>query len=171
MSLYNKTKEEICVFLEKYQLSDKTRQLILNEFIDGEVLLEFNDDDFKFLNLEPFALKSLKLFINKEKNEQKGTKMLSINDIIKKFKSFDIVEPFEYIGFKSDNSHLKIGQKILLKKYANFFNVDSININSSGTEILCYLKNKIKISEDSLKKLLGITGKLFSRWMIDKLML
>ena len=60
MSIYNKTKEEICVFLEKYQLSDKTRQFILNEFIDGEVLLTFND---KYLNIYYIYL----IFINNYK--------------------------------------------------------------------------------------------------------
>ena len=77
-TLFNKTKEEICNYLEKYyQISDKTKQIILNEFIDGEVLFEFNDEDFKLLKLLPFVLTTLKYDINKEKIEKKEEMRLS----------------------------------------------------------------------------------------------
>ena len=162
MSLYNKTKEEIVDYMEKYyKIKNNTKQIILNEFIDGEVLFEFNEEDFEQLKLLPFALITLKNDIKTEKNKNKIVAESSKEKILKKFKSFGIEEPFEYIEYKSDNSDLKIGQKKLIKKYSNYFNSETININSSGTEILFHLKNKIKISPDSLKKLIGITGRYF----------
>ena len=169
-SLYNKTKEDICNYMEKYyEISDETKQIILNEFIDGEVLFEFDDEDFKALKLSPFALTTLKDDINKEKTEKKEEMKLSKKEIMKKFKSIHIRDPFQYIGFNSDNSELKIGQRKLLKKYENFFNIETNDINSNGTEILFYLKNQIKISDESLKKLLGITGRYFFEMNEDKI--
>ena len=162
MSLYNKTKEEIVDYLEKYyKISNNTKQIIINEFIDGEVLFEFNEEDFEQLELLPFALITLKNDIKNEKNKNKIIKESSKEKILKKFISFGIEEPFEYIEYKSNNSDLKIGQKKLIKKYSNHFNAEEININSSGTEVLFHLKNKIKISQDSLKQLIGITGRYF----------
>ena len=50
MSLYRKTQEEIYDFLIRdYVLPEKARQKIKNELIDGEVLYELNDEDFKNL--------------------------------------------------------------------------------------------------------------------------
>ena len=49
MSLYDKSKEEIYEFLEKnYVLSEETKKKLKDEYIDGEVLFELNDEDFLF---------------------------------------------------------------------------------------------------------------------------
>ena len=151
-----------------FRFSEKSKQIILNELIDGEVLFELEDKDFEFLELFPLPLKTLISEIQKEKSEKTGANELTKDEVLKKFILFGIEEPFEYMGFESENSQLKIGQKKLLKKYSNFFNVDTININSTGTEILFYLKNIVKLSKDSLKKLIGITGTYFFK-MDDKI--
>lgn len=173
ISLYNKTKEEIRDYFEKYyKISNNTKQIIIQEFIDGEVLFEFDEEDFEQLELLPFALSTLKNDIKAEKNRNKIITESSKEKVLKKFKLFGIEEPFEYIEYKSNNSELKIGQKKLIKKYSNFFNAETININSNGTEILFHLKNKIKISQASLKQLIGITGSYFFEMddeMIDAL--
>ena len=43
MSLYNKTKEELCSYMvTNFNISGEVMKKIINELIDGEVLVELN---------------------------------------------------------------------------------------------------------------------------------
>ena len=71
MSLFEKTKEELCEYMIKnYLISEETKNIILNELIDGEILHEFDDKDFEILKLKSFSLITLKYDINQEKAEK-----------------------------------------------------------------------------------------------------
>ena len=138
MSLFYQTKEELCDFMEKnFRISSVIKQKIISELIDGEVLFEFTDEDYKIFELKIFPLNSLKFFINEEKNNKKETKK---EEIVKKLKSFGINKPDDYLLKDLEKLNLKIGQKKLLKKYINIINSIPININSSSKEILIYFK-------------------------------
>ena len=78
-----------------------------------------------------------------------------------KLKEFKIINPDEYINLDFEKMNLKIGQNKLLKKYMNIIGSNSININSNEEEILNYFKNKLNLSDYSIKNLAGITGFYF----------
>ena len=159
MSIYQKTKEEICDYLEQnFTIGEETIKLIIEQYIDGEVLFEFKEEDFDILKLFPYVKNYLKEEINLEKNNRNQNEEQTKEKIIQKIRSFGIIEPFQYFGLDFDMKDLKIGQAKILKKYEKYFEVKTIDVNSSGTEVLNYLKNTINISKDSLNALLGIKG-------------
>ena len=159
MSLYDKTIEELSSYMERlFQISKEVKQKIINECIDGEVLIEFNSQDYKIFELNPFLEETLKIIVNSVKNDKKEIKM---EEIIKKLNSFGIKQPEDYLNKDLEKLELKIGQKIMLKKYVNLINSKPININSSYEDISKYFKEKLQISDESINKLKGINGALF----------
>ena len=61
MSIYQKTKEEICDYLEQnFTIGEETKKLIIEQYIDGEVLFEFKEEDFDILKLFPYVKNYLK---------------------------------------------------------------------------------------------------------------
>ena len=161
MSLFDKTKEELCEYMIKnYLISEETKNIILNELIDGEILHEFDDKDFEILKLKSFSLITLKYDINQEKAEKKLRKVTK-DILLDKLKEFKIINPDDYINLDIEKMNLKIGQKKLLKKYMNIISSYSIDIHSNEEEILNYFKNKLNLSDYSIKNLAGITGFYF----------
>ena len=159
MSLYDKNIEELSSYMERlFQISKEVKQKIINECIDGEVLIEFNSQDYKIFELNPFLEETLKIIVNSVKNDKKEIKM---EEIIKKLNSFGIKQPEDYLNKDLEKLELKIGQKIMLKKYVNLMNSKPININSSYEDISKYFKEKLQISDESINKLKGINGALF----------
>ena len=159
MSLYDKNIEELSSYMERlFQISKEVKQKIINECIDGEVLIEFNSQDYKIFELNPFLEETLKMIVNSVKNDKKEIKM---EEIIKKLNSFGIKQPEDYLNKDLEKLELKIGQKIMLKKYVNLINSKPININSSYEDISKYFKEKLQISDESINKLKGINGALF----------
>ena len=156
MSLYRKTQEEIYDFLIRdYVLPEKARQKIKNELIDGEVLYELNDDDFKNLGFVEIQIELIKYTIEEEKKEKPNEKT-SLDDLIKKLNLFGIDKPNSYLHLNFEKMDLKIGQKKLLKKYKEILQL--ININSNITEILNFFRDNLQISEESIKVLQHLTG-------------
>ena len=83
MSLYHKTQEEIYSFLTtNYVISEEVKQKIKDELIDGEVLYELNDEDFKKLGFIGIQIDSIKYKIDKEKKEISFEKTL-MADLLK----------------------------------------------------------------------------------------
>ena len=159
MSLYDKNIEEFCSYMESYfNIPIEIKQKIINEFIDGEVLIEFSDEDYKIFELNPFLENMLKIFVNSAKNKKKEIQM---EEIIKKLNSFGIEKPEKYLKEDLEKFELKLGQKIMLKKYINFINSKPININSSIEDISRYFKEKLQISDESINSLNGLNGRLF----------
>ena len=158
MSLYQKTWEEIFDFLQKnYSISDETKNKLKDEYIDGEVLFELNDEDFNFFEFKPFTLKSIKFNIYKEKKSLNKFKEQKKEELVNKLKTFGIDDPDKLLDSNIENIELKIGQKKLLDKYKKIINLNKININSNDFDILKYLKDEIGLSEESIRELDGIT--------------
>ena len=158
MSLYYKTKEEIYSFItNNYNLSEEVKKKIKDGFIDGEVLYELNDDDFKNLGFTDIQIVTLKFLIDKEKKE-KSIEKPSIDDLIKKLKLMGINEPSLYLNLNIEEAGLKIGQEKILKKYKEIFDLNSINKYSSSTEISNFFRDNLKISEESIEALKNFTG-------------
>ena len=159
MSLYHKTQEEIYSFLTtNYVISEEVKQKIKDELIDGEVLYELNDEDFKKLGFIGIQIDSIKYKIDKEKKEKSFEKTL-MADLLKKLNLFGINNPNSYLKLNLEEMDLKIGQKILLKKYKKISDLQKININSNTEEISNFFRNNLQISEESINKLKYFTGK------------
>ena len=158
MSLYHKTQEEIYSFLTtNYVISEEVKQKIKDELIDGEVLYELNDEDFKKLGFIGIQIDSIKYKIDKEKKEKSFEKTL-MADLLKKLNLFGINNPNSYL-LNLEEMDLKIGQKILLKKYKKISDLQKININLNTGEISNFFRNNLQISEESINKLKYFTGK------------
>lgn len=155
MSLYRKTHNEIAEYLqEKYKVLDEIKNNIINQYIDGAVLFELKDKDFKNLNLSPFAINSIKFKIDEERNSF-AFKELTEDELFQKLILFGINEPSDFV-FSDDNENiLNIGAKILLDKYSKKL-LNIINKNSSPKDILDFFGKKLKISPESLNNLDGI---------------
>ena len=159
MSLYHKTQEEIYSFLTtNYVISEEVKQKIKDELIDGEVLYELNDEDFKKLGFIGIQIDSIKYKIDKEKKEKSFEKTL-MADLLKKLNLFGINNPNSYLKLNLEEMDLKIGQKILLKKYKKISDFQKININLNTGEISNFFRNNLQISEESINKLKYFTGK------------
>ena len=135
MSLFKKTHHEIAEYLqEKYKVSDEIKNNIINQYIDGAVLFELKDKDFKNLNLSPFAISTIKFKIDEERNSFEF-KELTEDELFQKLILFGINEPSDFI-FSDDNENiLNIGTKTLLDKYSKKL-LKIINKNSSSKDIL-----------------------------------
>ena len=155
MSLYRKTHNEIAEYLqEKYKVSDEIKNNIINQYIDGAVLFELKDKDFKNLNLSPFAINSIKFKIDEERNSF-AFKELTEDELFQKLILLGINEP-SYFVFSDDNENiLNIGSKTLLDKYSKKL-LNIINKNSSSKDILDFFGKKLKMSQESLNNLDGI---------------
>ena len=158
MSIYNKTIEEICELLvKKYKISEQMKTRIKDELIDGEVLYELNDQDFKDLRLRDYVIKGIKYIIANEKAKN-GNDITTEDKLIKKLIKFGINDPQNKINSDFENSNLKIGQKKLLKKYEDIINSSLINRDSNETEILKIFKDNLKLSEETIKYFEDISG-------------
>ena len=155
MSLYRKTHNEIAEYLqEKYKVLDEIKNNIINQYIDGAVLFELKDKDFKNLNLSPFAINSIKFKIDEERNSF-AFKELTEDELFQKLILFGINEPSDFV-FSDDNENiLNVGAKTLLDKYSKKL-MNIINKNSSPKDILDFFGKKLKISPESLNNLDGI---------------
>ena len=153
MSLYDKSKEEIYEFLEKnYILSEETKKKLKDEYIDGEVLFELNDEDFLFFQFKPFVISTIKFKIKKEKELLKGINESRKKDLIKKLKKFGIDNPDKFLNSDYNKMGLRVGQKKLLNKLMKISKINLIDI-----DILKYLKDEIGLSESTITNLDGIT--------------
>ena len=158
MSLYGKTPEEIYSFFNTYYiLSEEVKKKIKDEFIDGEVLYELNDEDFENLGFIEVQAKTIKHMIENEKKKKLNEKP-TLDDLIKKLNSIGIDNPYTYLESDVEKNDLKIGQKKILKKYKDIINLNKINRNSSATEILNFFRFKLHISNESIEVLKYFTG-------------
>ena len=150
MSLYEMTKEEIFSFLDSnYVLSENTKEKLRNDFIDGEVLFEFDVKDFEFFEFKRFVTNSIEYHISIEKYLKKKINEPQKEALKKKLKKFGIDVPDKLLNSDNNNMNYKIGQKKLLNKYKK--------LQNSKFNILKYLEEKIGLSEKSLKEWDGIT--------------
>ena len=153
MSLFNKSKHEIVQYFDKnFSINEKTRNIIINECIDGEVLFEMMDEDFNYLNLNSLDTQNIKNEIEEEKKTLKDEKE---DKLIYKLISLGIKDPIEYIFSNYYEQNLKIGVKILLQKLKNKLS-HIINEKTSKKDIFDFLENKLKISKESRNLLEGL---------------
>jgi len=131
MSLYNKTKNEIVQYFEvNYSINQELKDKIIKECIDGEVLFEMSDKDFKGLNLNFFDIQKIK---NKNQEEKKILKEKSENQLIQKLISLGIEDPIDYIFSNNNQKDINFGTRVLLQK-----------LNKKLSEIISKNKKKKK---------------------------
>ena len=187
------TKEKVADFLSlEYKISEVAKANIIKEGIDGEVLFDLKQQDLVFtLKIKSGEAKKILEFIssNKGKISQKiiNEKITSKSDseevkaFFKKCIGFDgelnnldgkqlLVLTEE--KFKKLKIGLNLGQRKKLFKYIGYFKTlkkeekiqePFISENSSPEEIIIFLREKAKFSEESINELkeLDMDGNLF----------
>ena len=157
MSLYNMSKEELYSFLDKnYVLSEETKNKLKDEYIDGEVLYEFKEEDYIIFNFKGFVVSSIYYKIKKDKINIKENKKTKKTELILKLKAYGIDNPDNLLDSNYENMELKIGQKKLLEKYKRIKIEEKASSNSNDIDILEYLNNVVGLTKESIKKLDGI---------------
>ena len=147
--------KEIAEYLqEKYKVSDEIKNNIINQYIDGAVLFELKDKDFKNINLSPFVISTIKFKIDEERNSFEF-KELTEDELFQKLILFGINEPNDFVFSNNNENILNIGAKTLLDKYSKKL-LNLINKNSSYNDILDFFGKKLKMSQESLNNLDGI---------------
>ena len=157
MSLYNKTKYEFAQYFEdNYSITQEIKSDIINECIDGEVLFEMTDKDFKDLMPNFLEIQKIKNEIQEERaNLKEKTSEDLLNKLISKLISFGIKDPIEFLFLNENKINLKFGAKILLQKLNKILsNIN--NKNSNIKEIYDFLENIVKISKESRNLLEGL---------------
>ena len=138
------SKEKVADYLSvTFQLGDEIKNILMNEYISGDILTSLSDEDFKELGIKLGKRKKIMKFIEDNKSKFKKKEInekLTINSTKEEVKSF-----FEKcIEFKGDLNSLngkgllelteermkslglKLGQRKRLIKYINFFKVFGI---------------------------------------------
>ena len=138
MSLYNKTKYEIAQYFEdNFLITEEIKKKIIKESIDGEVLFEMNDKDFKALNFNTLDIQNIN---HKIKEEKKTLKEQTEEELIQKLMSLGIEDPIEFIFSNNYKDNLSIGESILLQKLNQKLS-NTINEITYKTQIFDFLEN------------------------------
>ena len=98
MSLFYKTKYEIAQYFEdNYSITQEIKSDIINECIDGEVLFEMTDKDFKDLMPNFLEIQKIKNEIQEERaNLKEKISEDLLNKLISKLILFGIKDPIEF---------------------------------------------------------------------------
>ena len=175
-------KEEIAdYFLCKYEISQESKNRIIEEDISGEVLMSLDKEDFKLLEIKFGTIRNIKKFLEKNKSNFKEE---DIKEIITRFSKENEVKMFfeKCLNFKKelningkelleleDNKMkklgLNLGQRKKLIRYINHFKTKEkeeiiLTRNSNEEEIAKFLVNKLSFSPESVKEL-DLNGESF----------
>ena len=176
---YHSTKEEVAEFFKNYlKLEDEIQKNLINEYISGDALSSLSEEDFKYIGLKLGPIKKWFLYYNKNKDKFKKIEIkgqITINSTSEEVGKF-----FEsYLYFKENSKNIngkklmelneadmkklgmKLGQRKRLISYINHVD-NNISINSSFEEVSQFLRNKLNISENSIKELALDGEALFS---------
>ena len=171
------TKEEVAnYFHNSLHLNDEVKNILLNEYISGDVLAELTAHDLNELNIRLGPRQIILAFIHKYASkfkEKKITKKITSNSSVGEIRNF-----FEkYLEFKGELNNLdgkgllelteermkelglRFGQRKRLIKYIRYFKEleladkeDKVLINekSSSEEVSKFLRLKLNFSQDSI---------------------
>jgi len=186
------TKKEVSEYLfSKYKISDKAKNKIIEEDINGEVLFLLEETELKNLEIKSLQLIQIKKYIKENKEKYKDTK---INEKITDSSNVEEIKSFmeKYFNFKEDlkgldgkgflalsekeieSFRLNLGGRKKLIKFINYFktinekekeneSLYKITRASSKNEMSQYFKEKLKFSKESLTELEDLDGEtLFS---------
>ena len=182
------TKEEVAEVLStRFNFDENTKNIFLNEYISGDVLIECSEQDLKNLKFKLGYFKKIMKYLRENKENFKEIKFEekiypnSSPENIKQFfeksiefkgdlKGLDGKKMLEMTEGDMDNLGLKFGQKRRLIKYINYFKTlkpppeekseeISISRKSSEEEVSKFLQLKLKFSKDSTDKL-GLDGSI-----------
>ena len=175
------TKEEIAnYFFDKFSISEKSKNRIIEEDISGEVLMSLENKDFRLLEITLGSCLYIKKFLEKNKSNFKEE---DIKEIITRFSKENEVKMFfeKCLNFKkelnisgkelfelelTDNKMkelgLNLGQRKKLIRYINHFKTKEkeeiiLTRNSNKEEVAKFLLYKLSFSPESVKEL-GLDG-------------
>ena len=193
------TKEDVANYLcTIYSLKDEVKNILINEYISGDVLPLLSREDFKNIGIRLGPTKKINKFIEDNKSKFKEKE---IKEKITSISGKEDVKTFfeECLEFKGELNNLdgkgllelndekmkllglKLGQRKRLQKYIQHFkSLDKtlkkeeeiyISRNSSEEEVSKFLKIILKFSEKSINELLLDGETLFdlNEKEIDKL--
>jgi hypothetical protein len=109
----NSKKEEVSQFFVKnYKITEKEKENILKEGIDGEALILLKDDDYTFLEISPEIKNKIKQYLKSNKNNfnLNPSKMTLKFDSNKK-EAINFCE--KYLSFKENLNDDTNGKKLL----------------------------------------------------------
>lgn len=174
------TKEEIAEYLGiNYKITEKAKNKILEEDINGEILFSLEDNELKLLEIKGGQLLKVKKFISENKEKFNN---ININEKITDSSNTEEVKAFfdKNFNFKGDlkglngkgllelseneikNFGFTLGKRKKLIKYINFFKKEQTNKStseiqlskdSSQEEVTQYLKEKLQFSDKSIGEL------------------
>ena len=174
------TKKEIAEYLGiNYKITEKAKNKILEEDINGEILFSLEDNELKLLEIKGGQLLKVKKFISENKEKFNN---ININEKITDSSNTEEVKAFfdKNFNFKGDlkglngkgllelseneikNFGFTLGKRKKLIKYINFFKKEQTNKStseiqlskdSSQEEVTQYLKEKLQFSDKSIGEL------------------
>ena len=173
------TKEEVadCI-CSKNNLKDDVKNILLNEYISGDVLPELSIKDMEDLKIKLGPRKKISKFISENKNkfkEKELTEKIMSNSKPEEVKAFfenslefkgelnglDGKGLLELTEDRMKELGLKFGQRKRLIKYIEYFKTLKppeeeeilISRKSSEEEVAKFLKMRLKFSQDSIKNM------------------
>ena len=175
------TCEEVAVYIcNELNLKDEIKNILINEYITGDVLPLLTQEDLSSFGLKLGPRKKISLFIKENKTKFKERKLpfiLDINSSTKQIKDYlksyidfqgeindlDVKELFEMTEEKMKILGFKFGQRKRLIKYINYFKTLNtkyekdeeilITKNSSTEEVAKFFKLKLHFSQDIIDEL------------------
>ena len=173
------TKEEVADYIcSKNNLKDEVKNILLNEYISGDVLPELSIKDLEDLKIKIGPRKRIEKFILENKNkfkEKEITEKLMSNSKPEEVKAFfenslefkgelnglDGKGLLEITEDRMKELGLKLGQRKRLIKYIEYFKTLKppeeelilVSRNSSEEEVAKFLKMRLKFSQDSIKNM------------------
>ena len=173
------TKEEVAEYMcSKNNLKDDVKNILLNEYISGDVLPELSIKDMEELKIKLGPRKRIEKFISENKSnfkEKEITEKIMLNSNAEEVKAF-FKNSLEFTGELNGldgkgllelteegmkELGLKFGQRKRLIKYIEYFKTLKppeeeeilISRQSSEEEVANFLKMRLKFSQDSIKNI------------------
>ena len=179
----NAKKEEVAeYFLKNYKITEEAKNNIIKEDISGDILLNINDADYKYLKIKIGQYKKIQKYLEKNKDNFKEKEIKEV--ITVKSKPEEIKNFFERcLNFKGNLNDLdgkglidldeegmkklglNLGQRKKLPKYIEYFKTLKIeeppkeeeeiiiSKKSSEEEVAKFLEMRLKFSKDAIEAL------------------
>ena len=180
------TKEEVGEYFFRLIQKEDVKNILINEYISGDVLISLSLDEIKSLGIKFGPARRIFKFIEENRDKFKEKE---INEKLYANSNQEEVKEFfeKCLDFKGELNSLdgkgllelnnegmkalglKFGQIKKLIKYINYFKtlkppvIEEISISrsSSEEEVTKFLKMRLKFSQESIDKLGGIDGETF----------
>ena len=173
------TREEVANYLVgTHNFKDQVKNILINEYISGDVLFTLSDDDVDGIGIKLGPRKKIRNFIEEHKakiKEKEITEKINIKSTAEEVKDF-FEKSLEFTGELNSldgkgllelteegmkSLGLKFGQRRRLIKYIDYFKTlpppeeeeMSVSRQSSEEEVSKFLKMRLKFSQDSINNL------------------